>query len=168
MRHVQTWHYKYERANPGRRLFMSQGPLVSVLGYLRRRVGVGPETERSDGHLLDRFANQRDDAAFTILVERHGPMVLQVCRRILEDVHDAEDAFQATFLVLARKAANVRKRESVGAWLHSVAMRVAREMRTALIRRGAEPVEVEPVGDEDPVAAAVLRDLRSLLDEEVG
>src|SRR5262245_6941971 len=147
---------------------MSQEPLVSIVGYLRRRVSVGADAERTDGHLLERFGTQRDESAFTTLVERHGPMVLQVCHRILDDIHDAEDAFQATFLVLARKAAAVRNRESVAAWLHGVALRVARKMRMALTRRSEEAVEVEMTSAEDPVATVVLREMRPLLDEELG
>src|SRR5205823_1967755 len=78
-----------------------------------------------DRELLRRFAQQGDQAAFAELVRRHGPMVLSVCRRILHDGHDAEDAFQATFLILARKAASRKWRESVGPWLHRVASRLA-------------------------------------------
>src|SRR6478672_13525735 len=79
----------------------------------------------SDGQLLARFVAARDEASFAALVRRHGPMVLGVCRRVLRDFHDAEDAFQATFLVLARKAASVVKRESVGCGLYGAAYRPA-------------------------------------------
>src|SRR5215510_14271114 len=85
--------------------------------------------EVSDALLLDRFVAQWDQAAFRDLVHRHGPMVLGVCRRILRDPHAAEDAFQATFLLLVRKAGSVRKRGSVGPWLYAVARRVALEAR---------------------------------------
>jgi DNA-directed RNA polymerase specialized sigma24 family protein len=77
--------------------------------------------EVSDALLLERFVDQWDQAAFGDLVRRHGPMVLGVCRRILRDPHAAEDAFQATFLLLVRKAGSVRKRQSVGPWLYGVA-----------------------------------------------
>src|SRR4051794_40947773 len=89
-----------------------------LIQYLRAaalpRDGLG----QTDGQLLERFLAQRDGAAFAALVRRHGPMVLGVCRRVLHDPHDAEDAFQATFLVLVRRAAAVAPREAVGNWLY--------------------------------------------------
>src|SRR5947208_15704218 len=85
---------------------------------------------QTDGQLLTHFVATRDEASFAALVRRHGPMVLGVCRRVLHDAHDAEDAFQATFLVLARKAGSVVKRESVGCWLYGVAHRTALEACT--------------------------------------
>ena len=96
-------------------LFLSPEPLT------RARYG----EDASDAFLLDRFVEQWDQVAFRDLVGRHGPMVLGVCRRILGDPHAAEDAFQATFLLLVRKAGSVRKRGSVGPWLYAVARRVA-------------------------------------------
>ena len=92
----------------------------------------------TDAELLGRFADRRDDVAelaFAALLERHGPMVLRVCRSILRDEHDAQDAFQGTFLILVRRAASVRKRESVASWLHGVALRVAACARTAMTHR---------------------------------
>jgi len=94
----------------------------------------------SDAQLLERFLAGRDESselAFTALVERHGPMVLGVCRRILADSHDAEDAFQATFLILVRKARSVRVEGSIGRWLYGVAMRVATRGKARTNRREA-------------------------------
>jgi RNA polymerase sigma-70 factor (ECF subfamily) len=98
-----------------------------------------PADAASDAELLARFLARRDEAAFAAIVARHGPMVLRVCRRILADAHAAEDCFQATFLVLARKAASVRRRESLAAWLHGVAARVSRKARDAGRRRAKAP-----------------------------
>ncbi len=98
----------------------------------------GTITGYSDAKLLERFAGRRDEAselAFALLMERHGPMVLRVCRRVLGDHHDALDAFQATFLVLVRRSRSVRKADSIASWLHGVAYRVASSARLAAIRR---------------------------------
>jgi RNA polymerase sigma-70 factor (ECF subfamily) len=91
----------------------------------------------SDGELLERFRLHQEEAAFAALVHRHGPMVLAVCRRVLRDRHDSEDAFQATFLVLVRKAATVSRPELLGNWLYGVALRTAKEARTRAARRRA-------------------------------
>ena len=109
---------------------------------LRNQLGtlseLGVVGNLSDGALLERIVHGRDgaaQAAFTVLIERHGPMVLSVCRQAIANSHDAEDAFQATFLVLARNAASVRKAESVASWLHGVALRVAKRAKADVIRR---------------------------------
>ena len=114
---------------------MADRSLSPVLRYLRALSAPPPTGELTDGQLLERFAAQRDESAFTVLVRRHGPLVLAVCRRVLRHEHDAEDAFQATFLVLAQKAGSIRKRESVGSWLHGVAYRVSAKARTGAARR---------------------------------
>src|SRR5262245_55417189 len=108
-----------------------------------------------DEELLSRFVARRDEAAeaaFAALVERYGPMVLGVCRRVLGDRHEAEDAFQATFLVLARKAGSIARREQLANWLHGVANRTARDARARADRRRARerrasamhPIEIGP------------------------
>ena len=89
----------------------------------------------SDGQLLERFVSRREEAALGALMQRHGPMVWGVCRRVLLDHHDAEDAFQATFLVLARRAASVVPREKVGNWLYGVASQTARKARAMRAKR---------------------------------
>src|SRR5262245_50768453 len=103
---------------------MAQRQLEAVLRHLRRLAGAAEAAVPTDRQLLEAFALRRDEAAFTDLVRRHGPMVLAVCRRALRHEHDAEDAFQATFLVLAQKAAGGHWRESVGSWIYEVAARV--------------------------------------------
>jgi DNA-directed RNA polymerase specialized sigma24 family protein len=124
---------------------MSQGPLGTVLRHLRHLVGAEIADGLTDRELLERFVAEREEAAFAALVQRHGPLVLGVCRRLLGDAHDAEDAFQATFLVLTRKAASVRWQESVGNWLYGVARRVAGKARAARVRRRANECSVTSV-----------------------
>src|SRR5437899_2614629 len=101
---------------------MPKAKLGDILHFLRRRV-LAHDT-RSDANLLQRFALERDDAAFSVMLERHARMVMAVCRRILGDHHAAEDAFQAVFIVLARRASRLSLRKSLGAWLHGVARRI--------------------------------------------
>src|SRR5437870_9204616 len=108
-----------------------------VLKSLRQHLAAADGTATADRDLLTRYVASREEAAFAVLVKRHGPMVLSICRRLLRHVHDAEDAFQATFLILARKAAAIRKRESVSSWLHSVAFRVAYRLRGKSARQSA-------------------------------
>jgi RNA polymerase sigma factor (sigma-70 family) len=118
----------------------------------------------SDAELLGRFVRSRDDAAFEPLVWRHGAMVLGACRRVLGNPADAEDAFQAVFLVLARKAASVARGQALPVWLHRVAMRLA--LRLARLRRPIADLAIDP-----PAAVAcdpVERDeLRGVLDAEI-
>jgi RNA polymerase sigma factor (sigma-70 family) len=123
-----------------------------------------------DAELLGRWVGQRDEGAFAALVARHGPMVLGVCRRVLGNVHDAEDAFQAAFLVLSRKAASLRRPEAVGGWLHGVAVRLARKASRAADRRPAPGRPADPEAADphpDPLDALSARELLSLIDEEV-
>jgi RNA polymerase sigma factor (sigma-70 family) len=123
----------------------------------------------SDGQLLDRFLARRDEAAelaFAVLVERHGPMVLRVCRGILRDAHDAQDAYQATFLVLVRRAASIRSKDSLASWLHGVACRVARTARSASARRRTHEQRCCVLGVHSPVQPGDL-DLAPVLHEEI-
>jgi RNA polymerase sigma factor (sigma-70 family) len=121
----------------------------------------------TDGQLLQRFAAKQDEAAFAILVRRHGTMVLGVCRRVLDNEHDAEDAFQATFLVLARQAQSIRKLESVGSWLYGVAYRISLRARSDAARRRALEEQARTMPEQDPFVEAAWRELRPVLDEEV-
>jgi RNA polymerase sigma factor (sigma-70 family) len=120
----------------------------------------------SDGQLLARFIDGREEAAFAALVRRHGPMVLGVCRRILGNAHDAEDAFQATFMVLARKAACVVKREAVAGFLYGVAYRTAVRAKVRAQKRRALERQVEQMPHPE-VAPADARDWRPVLDREL-
>src|SRR5215471_12832703 len=99
--------------------------LVGQALHHLRRIAAQADDSRLDAELLECYVASRDGAAFARLVERHGPLVLGVCRRVLRHHHDAEDAFQATFLVLARKAASIRRRSALASWLYGVARRVA-------------------------------------------
>jgi RNA polymerase sigma factor (sigma-70 family) len=141
--------------------------LPAVIEQIRRLAQAPVAADASDRQLLRRFAAGRDEAAFAALVRRHGPMVLGVCRRVLGNAADAEDAFQATFLVLARKADSPRWHDSVGGWLHQVARRVAREARDRAARRRGRERTVADLPDV-PAPAAAARELGALLDEELG
>ena len=146
---------------------MAGAQLGAALRQIQRLFSEGSSTGLSDTQLLAGFAARRDEAAFAALVARHGPMVLAVCRGILRDPHDAEDAFQATFLVLARKAGSAWAEGQLGGWLHKVAYRIAvrasadAARRRALERRAAEVAAVEYTRD------ALEDDLRPALHEEV-
>jgi RNA polymerase sigma factor (sigma-70 family) len=121
----------------------------------------------TDADLLMRYQAARDEAAFATLVRRHGPMVLGVCRRVLRDAHDAEDAFQATFLVLIRKADSVRPREALGNWLYGVAYRAALKTREASLRRNARERLVPDLPEPVTVAQGLWNDLLPILDREL-
>jgi RNA polymerase sigma factor (sigma-70 family) len=143
--------------------------LTLVLQHLRkllRREGAGGV---ADSELLSRFLRQRDEAAFEVLVWRHGPMVLAVAQRLLHHSHDAEDVLQATFLTLVRKAGSIGKRESLGSWLYKVAYRIALRVRARTARIAARTV---PMMDVSTAASAheevAGRELRPLLDAAIG
>jgi RNA polymerase sigma factor (sigma-70 family) len=142
---------------------------VHLLAKHLRNLSVAARTDNlSDGELLQRFAAQSEEDAFAALVRRHGPMVLRVCQRVLHDAHDAEDAFQATFLVLSRKAASLRRADSVGCFLHGVAYRLALKARTQRARqRLHESRAAVEKHASDPLAELSVREGQAILDEEL-
>src|SRR5689334_2334466 len=147
---------------------MTHAPLGAVVRYLRSADPANPDRPMTDRQLLERFLASRDEAAFSALVRRHGPMVLGVCRGVLRHQQDAEDAFQVTFLVLARHAATVRKRGVLAGWLHGVAYRTALQARRAAGRRRHHETRAEAMTQKQPSAAESWQEIRAALDEEVG
>jgi RNA polymerase sigma factor (sigma-70 family) len=142
--------------------------LSKVIDHLRTAALAGGEAELTDGNLLERFVSQRDEAAVAALVRRHGPMVWGVCRRVLRHHHDAEDAFQATFLVLVRKAAAIMPREMVANWLYGVVHQTALKARATMAKRQAREKQVN--GMPEPEARTqpdLWRDLQPLLDQQL-
>ena len=141
---------------------------ISPIQYLRRIALLPAGGNLTDEHLLDLFIERQDDVAFEMLVRRHGPMVMGVCRRVLGNPEDAEDAFQATFLVLVRKAHAVAPRAMVGNWLYGVAHKAALKARAAASRRRRMEKQVaafpEPQADTPDDCWS---DLRPLLDREL-
>ena len=116
------------------------GQASTILQQIDIAFNAGTVVGLTDRQLVERFAARRDpiaEVAFAALVRRHGPMVLRVCRKVLRNHHDAQDSFQATFLILARKAGSLRVEDSLGPWLHGVAYRVASTSKAAAARRRA-------------------------------
>ncbi len=149
---------------------MRGGSTRFVLRHLQTLYRCGVTGHQSDEQLLERFLARRDEAAeeaFTAIVHRHGPMVLGVCLRVLGDGHDAEDAFQATFLVLARKAASVTRRDKVANWLYGVACRTAQQARGRAARRRAREERVGMSPQIEPGDGDLGDELRGILDEEL-
>ncbi|WP_435011074.1 RNA polymerase sigma factor [Tundrisphaera lichenicola] len=153
---------------------MSNGHPATRDRHLRTLFSLGATGQLSDGQLLERFSNrpgEPSELAFAALVERHGSMVLRVARSVLRDEHSAHDAFQATFLILARKARSLWVRDSIGPWLHAVAYRTASDHRSAGIRRArherisARPESYQPrQPDRDDLARAIHEEIARLPD----
>jgi RNA polymerase sigma factor (sigma-70 family) len=142
--------------------------MSEVIDHLRRAVLAGGEADLTDGQLLDCFVRRRDEAAVAALVRRHGPMVWGVCRRVLRSHQDAEDAFQATFLVLVRKAASILPREMVANWLYGVAHQTALKARATTTRRQAREKQVHEMPEPEARTEPDLwHDLQPVLDQEL-
>lgn len=139
----------------------------SFLRYIRHLVGSQERSADSDGALLDQFISSGDEAAFAGVMNRHGPLVLGVCQRLLEQPADIEDAFQAVFLVLVRKARSVTKQQSLGSWLYGVAYRTALRARARAARRRQHERPMENVMVPTPRTLSEWGDLQPILDEEI-
>jgi RNA polymerase sigma factor (sigma-70 family) len=144
---------------------MANASLGKVIRHLRQSLDPGEAGRLGDAELLGRILTERDPAAFEVLVWRHGAMVLGLCRRLLRNEQDAEDAFQAAFFILLRKAASIGKRQALGSWLYKVAFRVALRLRTRQLSRRERPEVDVPAAEATP--ECVWRDLRPVLDEEI-
>jgi RNA polymerase sigma factor (sigma-70 family) len=146
---------------------VSRRQLDTVLQRVRSIAGRRPPAAGTDPELLERFAAARDEDAFAALVARHYPMVLGVCRRVLNHAQDAEDACQATFLALARQAAAVRRREALAGWLYHVARRIALKVRTTAARRAARAGEATTAPAVETAPDVTWREALGVLDEEL-
>jgi RNA polymerase sigma factor (sigma-70 family) len=146
---------------------MATNQISEVIQHFRRTVLLRDGAGLTDGQLLEDYISCRDQVALAALVRRHGPMVWGVCRRVLWNHHDAEDAFQATFLVLVRKAASIVPRGMVANWLYGVAHQTALQARRTAARRRARERQVMEMPEPAVAEQDLLRDLQPLLDEEL-
>jgi RNA polymerase sigma factor (sigma-70 family) len=147
---------------------MVEAHLHTILRHLRKLAGAGPAGAQTDALLLQRFATNQDGDAFAALVARHGRLVWNVCRRELGHDQDSEDAFQATFLVLARKAGAIRSTETVAGWLYQVAYRTALRARRDQARRQAQERKAAAMPEAKPATDLAWRELQQVLDAELG
>src|SRR5262245_47153199 len=145
---------------------MATGRADTLLRHIRTLAACATD-DLPDRELVRRFAARRNEAAFEALLHCHGPTVLSVCRRVLRNLHDAEDAFQATFLVFARKAASLRAADSVGSWLYGVAYRLALKARTSAARRREHEGRLLKRPPTDPLEEVSVREAQAVLDEEL-
>ncbi|MBL8798993.1 MAG: sigma-70 family RNA polymerase sigma factor [Planctomycetia bacterium] len=156
---------------------MAHHPLARVLRHLRGLLGPNRTGEPSDGQLLERFVQRRDESAFALLMQRHGPLVLSVCRRVLHDPNDVDDAFQAVFVVLVRRAGAVDRNRSLASWLHGVAYRTALKARARAARLRSREQQAEAMPSiaaaeidalaADPGGSLALHEMRVVLDDEL-
>jgi RNA polymerase sigma factor (sigma-70 family) len=146
---------------------MATSEINGVIQHLRRAALLGDGAGLTDGQLLEGFVSRRDDAALAALLQRHGPMVWGVCRRVLTNYHDAENAFQATFLVLVRRAASIAAPELLANWLYGVAHQTALKARATVARRRERERQVAEMPEPAAVERDLWNDLRTVLDQEL-
>src|SRR6202453_3564544 len=146
---------------------MQDVKLQTVVRRIRTVAAASPAVELTDRQLLQAFSARGEQQAFAALVDRHGPLVLGVCRRVLRQEQDAEDAFQATFLVLARNVGAIRKREALGSWLYGVAYRVTMRARQQTEPGRAKGDQHSATAPSDPGWKAAWQEVQAILDEEV-
>ncbi|HTU92288.1 MAG TPA: sigma-70 family RNA polymerase sigma factor [Gemmataceae bacterium] len=147
---------------------MSSNDLAAGIRRLRGKMAAQCRNDESDEQLLHAFTTRRDQDAFAVLVRRHGPMVLNVCRRVLGHEQDAEDAFQATFLLLTQSGAGLRKQTALAGFLHGAAYRIALTAKRAAARRRKHENQAPAHLPSDPADELSWREARALLDEEIG
>src|SRR5262245_32837218 len=138
-----------------------------LIQHLRTGLPSPDGVEQTDGRLLEDYIARREEVAFATLVRRHGPMVWGVCRRVLANHQDAEDAFQATFLVLVRKASSIVPRSMVGNWLYGVAQQTAIKARALAARRQLRERQVTDMPEPQVTSPDSDADLLSILDQEL-
>src|SRR5262245_43146638 len=146
---------------------MATGQMSEVIHHLRRAVLLQDRAGLTDGQLLEDYLSRRDEAALEALVRRHAPMVWGVCRRVLGNHHDAEDAFQATFLVLVRKAASIASPKLLANWLYGVAHQTALKARATAAKRKARERQVTMMPQPAVTEQDLWHDLQPLLDQEL-
>ena len=146
---------------------MTRTSLSPVVRHIRRLAGPDPIEDASDAELLGRFVADRDERAFATLVRRHGPLVWGVCWQVLHHRQDAEDAFQATFLLLARHARSIRDGQALASWLYRAAYRVATKAGQNMARRRVQEQKAERRQVSRPEAEAAWREMQAVLQEEV-
>src|SRR5262249_21084086 len=146
---------------------MTKSQIDLVLRHFCTLIASPAAADSTDHQLLKRFAAWHHEPAFESLLQRHGPMVWNVCRRVLRYSHDAEDAFQATFLVLIRKAGSLDRRGSLGNWLYTVAYRIALRARADAARRQQHESQAPALTVAEPETNLIWRDLRCVLDAEL-
>src|ERR1700682_3713572 len=146
---------------------MQSSQMSKVLQHLRSAALLGESAELTDGQLLECFVSRREEAALEALVRRHAVMVWGVCHRVLQSHHDAEDAFQATFLVLLRKATTIVPREMVGNWLYGVAHQTALKARATRAKQRTREKQVTEMPDPAVTEQQLWDDLQTVLDQEL-